>query len=224
MPSLREERRLRTEVAIVAAATELFLQNGYTATTLETVARKAGVAPRTIYVRFETKARLFQRVIAAATVGDTDETPLPDREWSIRSMTGATLDERIDAFADGVAEMNERLGPLMAVNAEVESQEPEVQQSAQVARDATLTFLRRFWVGASESELLPAGVDLEWLINSSAIMSAAETRLIITRHLGWSREQYRRWIATSWRRLVAGSLTAVTTDARDLDGDITPAR
>lgn len=196
-------RRTATEARIVAAATQLFVEQGYARTTLAQVADAADVAHRTIYVRFETKARLFQRVVEVAIVGDTDAAPLPDREWSIRSMTAPTLDERIDAFADGVADMNARLGPLMAVNGEVEPSEPAVQESAGVWRDATLEFLRAFWRSAAASGLLRDDADVDWLVDTSALLSAAETRLLATRTLAWERDAYRDWLATSWRRIAA---------------------
>lgn len=158
-----------------------------------------------MYLRFDTKVRLFQRVIETAIVGDLDELPLPERDWSIRSFTAPTLAERIAAFADGVATMNERLGPLMAVNGEVEVSEADVQRSAGEAREATLVFLRTFWEGAERDGILPSGADREWLIATSAILSAAETRLHITRALGWDRSAYRDWLEQSWHRLAAGA-------------------
>lgn len=208
MPELRARKRRETEEVILAAATELFLSDGYARTPLSAVAKRAGVADRTVYVRFATKAKLFQRVIEAATVGDTDTTPLTARSWSRTSMSAATLDERIDAFCDGVSRMHERLGPLMAVNAEVEAGEPSVRASADAARSATIEFLRTFWELARQDDLLPASIDLDWLVDTTVILSAAETRLIISRHLGWDREAYRAWLATTFRRLITGAADA----------------
>lgn len=130
-------RTRRTEQRIVAAATRLFLRDGYASTSLAAVAAAAGVSERTVYVRFGTKVALFQRVIQVGVVGDVDPVPLPERPWSIASMTAPTLDDRILAFADGVSDMHERLGPLMSVNGEVEPSERLVQESAGVARADT---------------------------------------------------------------------------------------
>src|SRR5215469_5332281 len=72
LPPLRQAQVAQTEERIVAAATELFLAEGYLATTLAAVARRARVGARTVYVRFGTKVALFKRVIDAAIVGDTE--------------------------------------------------------------------------------------------------------------------------------------------------------
>ena len=59
LPPLRQAQIRQTEERIIAAATELFVADGYVATTLEAVARRAQVGGRTVYVRFGTKAALF---------------------------------------------------------------------------------------------------------------------------------------------------------------------
>jgi TetR/AcrR family transcriptional repressor of mexJK operon len=60
-PSLEESGRLADR--ILDAATELFLAEGYGATSIEQVARAAGVSKRTFYSRFEDKAVLFGAVL-----------------------------------------------------------------------------------------------------------------------------------------------------------------
>lgn len=199
------KRRDRTEQRIIEAATRLFLRDGYSSTSLASVAAEAGVSERTLYVRFSSKVALFQRVIQAGVVGDTDPTPLPQRDWSRASMSAATLAERIRAFADGVSDMHERLGPLMSVNGEVEPSEPSVQHSAGAARADTLAFLRAFWECASRDGMLPPGTDVDWLVETSTMLAAAETRLLITRTLGWNRTEFRDWVLVTWPRLVAGA-------------------
>src|SRR4249919_3977115 len=78
---LRQAQTALTEQRILAAATELFLADGYLATTLEDVARRAQVGARTVYVRFGTKAALFKRVIDVAIVGDTALVDVLSRDW-----------------------------------------------------------------------------------------------------------------------------------------------
>lgn len=196
-----ERRRARTEAGIVAAATDLFLRDGYAATSLAAVARHAGVSERTVYVRFETKVRLFQRVVEVGIVGDTDGTPMPEREWSRRALSAPSAAERITAFAEGVAQMHERLGPLMAVNAEVEVSEAAVQESAGRWRAATLDYLRLFWSTLRDDGLVADDLDLDWVVDTTALLSAAETRLLVSRTLGWDRAAYQTWLEETWHRL-----------------------
>jgi TetR/AcrR family transcriptional repressor of mexJK operon len=49
--------------AIMAAATELFIELGYAAASMEEVARRAGVAKQTLYNYFGSKRALFQAIV-----------------------------------------------------------------------------------------------------------------------------------------------------------------
>ena len=54
----------KSEQAIVAAARALFLEHGYTAVSMEQIARAAGVARQTIFNRFHSKDAVFRAMIA----------------------------------------------------------------------------------------------------------------------------------------------------------------
>jgi TetR/AcrR family transcriptional repressor of mexJK operon len=60
-PSRAEALRLRER--ILAAATDLFLAEGYGLTSIEAVAKRAAVSKRTFYDRFEDKAALFAAAV-----------------------------------------------------------------------------------------------------------------------------------------------------------------
>jgi len=52
------QRRAATRARISDAATRLFLEHGYDETSLAEIAREAGVAPRTLYLHFDSKAAI----------------------------------------------------------------------------------------------------------------------------------------------------------------------
>lgn len=54
------EQAARLQERILAVATDLFLSEGYGATTIEAVARRARISKRTLYHRFKDKAELFE--------------------------------------------------------------------------------------------------------------------------------------------------------------------
>ena len=83
-PSRAEALRLRERILV--AATELFLAEGYGSTSIEAVAKHAGVSKRTLYDRFDDKAVLFAAVVhrIIAQIRPPPEVPLVE---------GATLAE-----------------------------------------------------------------------------------------------------------------------------------
>ena len=77
-----------TRAQVLAAAHELFLGNGFAATTIRTVAESAGVSQETIYKSFGSKAALLKSVYDVALVGDADEVPLAARPEALRRPRG----------------------------------------------------------------------------------------------------------------------------------------
>ncbi|MFG1431145.1 TetR/AcrR family transcriptional regulator [Xanthobacter sp. V2C-8] len=69
------EKTARTRAAIIAAAMAEFLERGFAAATMASIARRAGVAKGTSYLYFETKEALF-----AGIVSDVITNPLGEAE------------------------------------------------------------------------------------------------------------------------------------------------
>ncbi|TDD23927.1 TetR/AcrR family transcriptional regulator [Kribbella turkmenica] len=83
-----EGRTPRKRRAILAAATEAFLQHGYLGASMDEVAAKAGVSKQTVYKQFENKERLFAEIV----LGTSDQ--LLD---GLTKAYAETLDEAGDA-------------------------------------------------------------------------------------------------------------------------------
>ena len=83
---------LELRAHILRAATDLFLEQGYGLTTIEAVARSAGISKRTFYHRFNDKAALFAAVVKDVVA---HLRPPPD----VPLIEGATLDEILRRLA-----------------------------------------------------------------------------------------------------------------------------
>jgi AcrR family transcriptional regulator len=198
IPSLREVQIAQTEERIIAAATELFLVDGYVPTTLEAVAKRAQVGARTVYVRFGTKASLFKRVVDVAIVGDTQPVDVLGRDWAQAGMTAA---ERIAASAAIGRQIMQRTGPLFAVAQQAAAVEPLIAGFWQQGRDQSRRAQAVFWTRMADDGLLDPQVDLAWLIDTASILAAAETYLLVTRMTSWDLDTYQSWLAATLTRL-----------------------
>ena len=65
---------------VLTAARELFLTQGYVATSVAAIAARAGVVRETVYKLFGTKAGLLKRLYDVTVAGDPEETPIERRE------------------------------------------------------------------------------------------------------------------------------------------------
>lgn len=92
-PASRAERAAERRAAIVEAALDEFIARGFTATRLDDVARRAGVAKGTIYLHFKDKETLFEELVRTAIV------PLIGGLTTLPPPTGSVR-EALEAFAD----------------------------------------------------------------------------------------------------------------------------
>ena len=201
MPAVREAQVAQTEERIVAAATGLFLADGYVPTTLEAVAKRAQVGARTVYVRFGTKAALFKRVVDVAIAGDTRPVDVLSRDWAQAAMTAPTAAERIAAGAAIGRQIMQRTGALFAVAQQAAAVEPLIAEFWQQGREQSRRAQAVFWTRMADDGLLDPAVDLAWLIDTASLLAAAETYLLITRMTSWDLDAYQSWLAATFTRL-----------------------
>jgi AcrR family transcriptional regulator len=91
-PSGRSARAPERRQAIIDAALEEFVARGFTATRLDDIATRAGVAKGTIYLHFRDKESMFEELISTAIV------PLLGRLVPPPSMNGSVRDA-LEGFA-----------------------------------------------------------------------------------------------------------------------------
>ena len=91
--SNRAERAAERREAIIAAAMDEFIAQGFAATRLDDVAKRAGVAKGTIYLHFKDKEALFEELIRTAIV------PLVNRLAAGPPPVGASVRDMVEGFA-----------------------------------------------------------------------------------------------------------------------------
>ena len=77
--SRRRQQAQENRRRVLDAAHELFVDQGYGATTIAEVAVAAGVAVETVYAAFRTKLTVLRRAWDVAVGGDEDDVRLLDR-------------------------------------------------------------------------------------------------------------------------------------------------
>jgi AcrR family transcriptional regulator len=92
-PSNRAERAAERRAAIVEAAFDEFVARGFTATRIDDIARRAGVAKGTIYLHFKDKESMFEELVRTAIV------PLVMRLAAPPS-PGGTVREAVETLAE----------------------------------------------------------------------------------------------------------------------------
>ena len=200
---LQAARIAGTEKAILDAAHGLFVAQGYVPTTLAQVAEHAGVATRTVFVRFGSKVTLFRRVIDRALAGDDEAIDVAHRPATEHALSAATLAERLAALAEVTAGIMRRAAPLFDVAAQAEGLEPDLATAWQAGRRATAELAATFWKRAAADGLVPKGADLPVLAATTDVLICADTMVHLRRTRSWSARRYRSWLAQSLQGLAA---------------------
>ena len=202
---LRQEQAAATRRKIVDAALSAFLEYGYAGATMQKIAGSAGVVVETIYRGFNGKAALFKAAVDAAVAGGA---PRAERPVDERPAIREVIDEpdprrKLERYADTQPGIHERLGPLYRTLAEAAALEPELGSIRGELEIQRLEGMGRFAEHLVETGALRRGMgvdearDILWTINSHEVH-----RMLVTER-GWSREQYRDWLA---RTLACGLL------------------
>src|SRR6185503_15617068 len=80
----RAEQAVATRRAVLEAARELFIADGYAATTVAGVARRARVAVDTVYATVGRKPELLREVLETAISGTDQAVPAEQRDYVAR--------------------------------------------------------------------------------------------------------------------------------------------
>lgn len=199
----RSPRRARqaeqTRADVLAAAVELFAEQGWAATTVTAIAERAGVAVETVYRGFGTKKELLRQASQVAIVGDAQPIPLVDRD-EMRPVLSGPPDQRARACAEwlAVAYRDRRLAAVWTAMLEAAASDPEVAEWCKEEEQHRSAMIDIFLTGLGHKPS-PVAADIIWLIASPE----AYTKLTTQR--GWTTEQWTNWISDMLTRQLTES-------------------
>ncbi|HUR51453.1 MAG TPA: helix-turn-helix domain-containing protein [Mycobacteriales bacterium] len=194
--SRRQEQARQTRRAVLAAAHDLFVSQGYARTTIAEVASAAGVSVETVYAAFRNKPALLQRVWDVTVGGDDREVLLHERPEVQAIRAEADLTKRLHAQARFSTATARRIGPFMRAL--------EAAAGADAAAAAILADVHRQrydGIGVMAREAAATGQlavseqvchDLVWATTDSTLWH----RLVVER--GWTDEQYAAHLGATW--------------------------
>lgn len=198
----RREAAQATRRAIVAAATRLFVERGYAATTMAAIAAAAGVSHETVYATFGPKPALFRHLVEIALSGT--EEPVPALERAIVAQVRAERDPAriIDLFAQTVRLLHQRLAPLFEVLSAGAQTDVELRVFAHELSERRVGHMRAFATDLAAAGGLRAGISVELAGDVIWAMNSPQFYLLYVRDRGWTPEFFEHWLADTWKRLL----------------------
>lgn len=188
----RTAQALRNRAAILEAAQRQFLDRGYAATTISSIAREAGVSVETIYKAFGGKAEVVRGIYERGLVG-AQQTSAYERSDEMREY--ATDPRKILRFWAGlVAELAPEVSPIRLLMRSAAASDPDLAQVLSDSDEERLQRMRhnaRFLAkrGYLREGLAPVeAADFLWTCTSAEFYE-----LFVVRR-GWSLRRFERFV------------------------------
>jgi AcrR family transcriptional regulator len=194
-----------TQRAIVEAASRLFLEHGYHATSIGRIANEAGVAVQTIYNAVGSKREVLSRVLDFAAAGERAPVPVP---LFMREQAEAEPDPRriIAQLVEFWRDALPRTAPVFRIIREAAASDPEI---AVLERGRAAQRLSNYLQAAqllAERDALRPGVTIESAAATLFAIGHPETYRALVLDGDWDDDAWAAWVqATLEAALLASS-------------------
>jgi AcrR family transcriptional regulator len=202
---LRKAQAAATRRAIIDAASALFIERGYVATSIEAVAEAAGVSRATVFTSVGGKKALLKTAYDVALVGDDEPIPFPQRPASRAVRAEPDPRRFLIGYTGLVVDINARLAPIYEAVRGAASADPEVRdvfEAIGTERRIGAGNVVRDLVGKGgsfrEGLDIDAAADVLWVLIDAGLF-----HLLVHRR-GWTRERFQAWLAESIQRELLG--------------------
>jgi AcrR family transcriptional regulator len=186
-----EAERGETKTRVVEAAARLFVEQGYTRTTMGEIARAAGVAVQSVYNAAAGKADLLHLVVDRAVAGDGRPILVHDRPVGAAIAAESDPEQQVRMIADAICEVQERSAPIQLAYREAAAVDPTIAASVNAAHLRRLESFNAFirMVPAERLRCSPErAAETMWAIGSSEVF------LLMRNTLGWDAPKFRAWL------------------------------
>ncbi|MEY2438365.1 MAG: hypothetical protein QOF97_3201 [Acidimicrobiaceae bacterium] len=190
--SRRQEQARRARSALLDAALTRFLDQGYTATTVESIATAAGVSAATIYKTYGGKPGLV-RALCEQALGGAGPVPAEQRSDALKQ---SEPDPRavIEGWGLLTAEVAPRVAPILLLLRDAADGDPVAAALHEEVDHNRLTRMAHNASHLAKGGRLRLGVtrtdarDVLWLYSSPELFD------LLVRRRGWSVRKYSRFV------------------------------
>ncbi|MGH3726200.1 MAG: TetR/AcrR family transcriptional regulator [Mycobacterium sp.] len=197
---IRAAQAATTRQLVLDTATGLFIERGYAATSIDLIAKTAGIGRSTVFAAAGGKPWLLKTAYDRAVVGDDEQVPLAERPESRELFALTDPTQIVTTYAGILSVAAQRLSPIYEVVRSAAGLDPDVRQlwvdiSAQRLTGAqTMATLLKKRRGLRKGFTAEQARDIIWIYNDPGLHYA----LVNVR--GWSQDRYGTWLVETLRQ------------------------
>jgi AcrR family transcriptional regulator len=197
--SLRAEQARTTRAAVLDAARELFVDRGYVATTIEDIARRAGVSRPTVFAAVGSKATLLSLLRDQALAGDDEPVPVTDRPWFRELLDEPDAGHTVELHARNVTMMNGRYAMLEEVLHAAAGADPAMRELWETSERERLAGARVVAENLAGKSPWRQGIDSQSASQLLWTLTAADVFRRLVHSASWPPARYETWLAATLR-------------------------
>ena len=188
---------------MLEAARQLFISQGYGATTVDQIAQRAGVSKPTVFSAVGNKQMVLRAVRDGAIAGDDVPVPVAKRPATDRIRVEPDQRRAVELLARHLTGVASRYAEVNEVlHAAADGGEEDLRELWETEEGQRLTGAQ-FWIQTltSKGRLRPglsngAAIDVMWLL------MAPDNYYRLVHRRGWTKQKYQRWLAASITELL----------------------
>ena len=191
---LRVEQAEQTRRRILVVARQLFVERGFTATTVAAVAQAAGVSPDTVYVSLGGKRGLLEGVLEMAIAGPGDPPAVGEQRFREEMEQLPDPHQRLRTWVHYSCQVLARTSPVHAVirgAADSDAFAAELRRQLLQRRLEGQTAVVRDYL----HDALRPGLSLEEAGERFCVLSSPELYQLMVAELGWTPGDHEAWLA-----------------------------
>ena len=193
----RKEQARRTRRAIIDAAYQLFLSDGFAATTMPAVAASAGVAVQTVYKAFANKPGLAKAVFDTAIAGDDDTVPMVERDALTTVRNEPDPRRMFRLYGEFLATVAPRHVPVQLVIHDTATADPNARAVWTELQAERLSGMTIFATTLHDRGHLRHDITVDDARDTLWTYNSAELYQLLVIERGWTPQHYGQWIAAA---------------------------
>ena len=191
---LRRDAAARTTLAVLDAARQLFVAQGYTATTVDEIAARAGVSKPTVFAAAGSKQAILKQLRDIALAGDDEPVPVAQRPWYQEALAEPDPRRALRLYARNATAIHRRSAGVHEVLRAAAASDKDLHDLWRASEDERRCGARIVVDALLQKSRLIAGLDRAAAIDIVWVFTASDLfwRLVRTRR--WRVAQFQSWL------------------------------
>jgi AcrR family transcriptional regulator len=198
----RRAQAQATRRLIVNAARHLFLERGYSRTSVSAIAALAGVAAETVYADFGTKRAILAGVSETDVVGP--DTPVALVDWPELTSVRAEPEplRKIQLLTKLYRAIYERSAAMLDVLRAAADGEEEIAELLRLNQQRRLTGQANMMAHFADTGVLRSGLTVDEATDCCWTIASPEVYRLLVHERGWDPDRYESWVSSTLSRLL----------------------